>query len=27
VERGLPGVFSSYPALVQTEFNWRQPTH
>jgi len=21
------GVFSSYPAAVQTEFDWRQPTH
>jgi len=25
VERGLPGVFSSYPAVVQTEFDWQQP--
>jgi len=21
------GIFSSYPAVAQTEFNWRQPTH
>jgi len=27
VERGLPGVFSSYLAVAQTEFDWRQPTH
>jgi len=27
VEHGLLGVFSSYLAVVQTEFDWRQPTH
>jgi len=27
VKHGLPGIFSSYPAVAQIEFNWRQPTH